>query len=123
MAINKKQKAWLLAGAAAVVVLGGGLLAMRVMQTSQANQGQIVCADAPYRSITNGMSKAEVTAALGAPKTKRVKDSATQNFFDQGDRESSILEGWIYQDKTIQGGAGIYFDAAGRVNGKGCGQG
>jgi len=123
MTSSKKKKTWILAGAVGAVILGGGYLAMKMTPANQAGQGQIVCADAPYRSIKNGMSKDEVMAALGAPKSKRVKDSSEQNFFSQGEKEPSILEGWIYEDKTLYGGAEIYFDKSGHVNGKGCGQG
>ena len=115
---HKKKRIWIGAGIIILLALAGVFLAMRPARPAELSR----CGDSAYDSVKNGLSKAEITTLLGAPDLKHVKDSPDQDFFSQGDNEKNIQEGWIYHLQEWKS-AEIYFDSAGRVIGKDCGQG
>lgn len=81
-----------------------------------------ICNTSQYSRVQSGMTKQQIIELWGEPATKRVKDSADQNFFYQGTDEANIKEGWTYRNEQPYA-AEVYFDNSGLVKGKNCGQG
>lgn len=91
------------------------------MDAEQHSIDTSLCKSNQYLQLHVGMTKPQVIELWGEPSTRRVKDSADQNFFYQGATEAMIKEGWIYRSghpHTVE----VYFDSSGLVNGKNCGQ-
>jgi hypothetical protein len=118
MAMSGK-KAGLFGWAAGLLIVVAVPIAI-YMSRSETASGS-VCTSAGYAAVQPGMGKERVRGLLGKAGTERVKRSVGENLFSQGNDEAKINEGWIYQ-KGYEA-AEVYFDAAGVVVGKGCGQG
>ena len=82
-----------------------------------------ICGYPPLQQIKANLSKAEVMFRLGVPTARKVESKLSDYTFGQGQLESHIKEGWIYEIKNWHGNIEIYFDTEGRVLGTNCGYG
>ncbi|MCK5510857.1 hypothetical protein KAI65_04955 [Candidatus Parcubacteria bacterium] len=82
-----------------------------------------ICWHSKYKLIHHDLTKEEVVKILGSPDKIIVKSNINDYTFGQGEKDSKIKEGWIYQFFGWDGSIEVYFDQDSVVNGKNCGHG
>jgi len=105
-----------------LLLAGGAALVWLVTAPEPVDDPSFICGYPPLEQVREGLTKDAVSKILGPPAKEIDKSKTPYNFF-QGEYESKIKVGWVYEVRGWNGSIEVYFGKDGKVIRSNCGVG